>query len=182
MTMLVDFQIDAQQRENRIVTPYDPGLLQPASLDVRLGTGFVRFLPAADGRPKMISEERIAEDGDFALGPGAMALGHTLEVFRVPAHMALRIEGKSTWGRRGLLVHLTAGFVDPGFQGQLTLEFFNASPAAILLHPGCLIAQMSFHILAAEPERSYGSIGLGSHYQGQSGATPSFGSGPWDVR
>lgn len=142
------------------VDPYDEDLVQPASLDVRLGDGF-RAL-----------NSRGATSGSLRLEPHAFWLGCTLESFKIPDDLAVRVEGKSTWGRRGLMVHLTAGFIDPGFQGQITLEMFNVSDQPIKLLPGMRIAQLSFHKLSSPAQRPYGSPGLGSRYQGQTGPTP----------
>jgi dCTP deaminase len=162
--MLCDGDIEhAIQHGLLTIEPYDPSLLQPASLDVRLGKEFL--VPGSDG-PTLI--------GPFKLRPYMMLLGHTLETVKVPNNLAVRVEGKSTWGRRGLLVHLTAGFIDPGFCGEVTLELLNVGPDSIELVPGTPIAQLSFHLLSGPAWRPYGSPGLGSHYQGQTGPTAPF--------
>jgi dCTP deaminase len=101
-------------------------------------------------------------------------LGCTMEYIRLPSTLAARIEGKSSVGRMGLAIHVTAGFVDPGFYGQLTLELVNHSGRPVFLKPGMRIAQMSFHTLSQLPRRVYGDPALGSHYQGQVGPTPSY--------
>lgn len=142
------------------ITPWDPYLLQPASLDVRLGREF-----------RIPGYELSTHTGVMVLRPQEMVLGHTLETVKIPNDLAVRVEGKSTWGRRGLLVHLTAGFVDPGFEGQITLELLNVSCVDIALKPHDRIAQLSFHRLSSPAQRPYGSPGLGSHYQGQMGPT-----------
>jgi dCTP deaminase len=109
------------------------------------------------------------------LQPDAFLLGCTAETVKLPADLAARIEGKSTLGRRGVAVHVTAGFVDPGFQGQLTLELKNLSRTKVFLYPGMLIAQMSVYRLTSPAVRLYGEATLGSHYQGQTGPTPAWG-------
>ncbi len=135
---------------------------QPASIDLRLGGHFLR---------QHRRMEIEAKPGDvLTLLPGECILGHTLEEISLPDYLVARVEGKSTWGRRFLMVHSTAGFIDPGFCGQITLELHNLSPEAIVLPVGAPIAQISFEYLDAPAVRPYGSPGLGSHYQGQTGA------------
>lgn len=159
--MLSDRDIEyAIESGELVIDPYNPSLLQPASLDVRLGNRFRR-----------LTLEELGP-GTGYLHPNTLILGHTLETIKVPNDLTVRVEGKSTWGRRGLLVHLTAGFVDPGFHGQITLELLNVSVLPIELVPGTPIAQLSFHRLSSPARRPYGSEGLGSHYQGQMGPTP----------
>ena len=176
MSQLVDWQIAQQveiQKVNGInmVEPFKEEQLQPASYDLRLG-GEVRtenglaYQLWEDGRPHQ--SRSWAED----MEPGRFLLGHTLETIHVPPHLCARVEGKSTWARMGLQVH-SAGFIDPGFKGQLTLELVNHSQIKhFKLRRGMLICQISFHVLAARPERLYGEVGLGSHYHNQVGATP----------
>lgn len=160
---LPDHEIADLIKDGRLVVdPYDPDLLQPASLDVRLGRAFRR-----EGHSSPMV-------GSLNLGPNRLVLGHTFEALKVPDDIAVRVEGKSTWGRKGLLVHLTAGFVDPGFEGQITLELLNVSRARMILEPGTVIAQLSFHKLSSPARRPYGSPMLGSHYQGQQGPTPAW--------
>jgi dCTP deaminase len=141
--------------------------IQPASLDVRLGENFITH-PGG---------ERIDLDQDFAftLLPGECVLGVLLERLRLPDNVVARIEGKSSWARQFLTVH-SAGFVDPGFRGDITLELKNDGRHVLTLKPGDLIAQVSFQSLAAPAIRPYGHNGLDSHYQGQEGATPSWRS------
>lgn len=145
-----------------MIQPWNPDQLQPASYDVRLGR-------------EVRTEFGISYDisGDtFRMAPGQFMLGHTEEHFRIPAHLCARVDGKSSVGRRGLAVHVTAGFIDPGFQGQITLELVNHSNVKDFhLVPGMLIAQVTFHRLTDRPERLYGDPALGSHYQNQTGAT-----------
>ncbi len=162
------------------IDPWDPGLVQPASVDLRLGDSFRVFhnhrTTAIDLRepPTNLTEEVVAsaEDG-FVIHPGEFCLGRTLEWVELPADIVARIEGKSSLGRLGLIVHATAGFCDPGWRGTLTLELNNLTRVPIKLYPGLLIAQLSFMTLDRAAERPYGSDELGSHYQGQVAATES---------
>jgi dCTP deaminase len=115
----------------------------------------------------------IAEDGEFVIHPGEFVLGRTDERVEVPDDIVCRIEGKSSIGRLGLVVHATAGFVDPGFVGTLTLEITNFNSVPIVLRPGLPICQLSFMTLDRPAERPYGHPDLGSHYHGQTEATES---------
>ncbi len=162
------------------IDPWDPDLVQPASVDLRLGDSFRVFhnhrTTAIDLRrpPTNLTEEVIAgEDDGFVIHPGEFCLGRTLEWVELPDDIVARIEGKSSLGRLGLIVHATAGFVDPGWRGTLTLELNNLTRVPIKLYPGLLIAQLSFMTLDRAAERPYGSTELGSHYQGQVAATES---------
>jgi dCTP deaminase len=167
--------------EGRIVIdPWDPEMVQPASVDVRLGDSFRVFhnhrAAAIDLRepPTNLTEEVVIEPGDpFVIHPGEFALGRTQEYVEIPADIVSRIEGKSSLGRLGLIVHATAGFVDPGFKGTLTLEIANLTRVPIKLYTGLAIAQLSFMALDAPAEHPYGSPALGSRYQGQTAATES---------
>jgi dCTP deaminase len=121
-----------------------------------------------------LTEEIVVPDGEaFILHPGQFALGTTLERIAVPNDILGKLEGKSTLGRLGLMIHSTAGYVDPGWDGELTLELSNVATLPIMLRPGMRIGQMSFERMTSPVERPYGSAELGSHYQGQRGATPS---------
>jgi dCTP deaminase len=162
------------------IDPWDPGLVQPASVDLRLGDSFRVFhnhrTTAIDLRepPTNLTEEVVASAHDgFVIHPGEFCLGRTLEWVELPADIVARIEGKSSLGRLGLIVHATAGFCDPGWRGTLTLELNNLTRVPIKLYPGLLIAQLSFMTLDRAAERPYGSDELGSHYQGQVAATES---------
>jgi dCTP deaminase len=162
------------------IEPWDPDLVQPASVDLRLGDSFRVFhnhrVTAIDLRdpPTNLTEEVvIGPDDPFAIHPGEFVLGRTLEHVRIPEDVVARIEGKSSLGRLGLIVHATAGFVDPGFTGTLTLEITNLTRVPIMLYPALPIAQLSFMALDAPAEHPYGSAELGSHYQGQVAATES---------
>jgi dCTP deaminase len=162
------------------VDPYDESLIQPASIDLRLGDSFRVFhnhrAPAIDLRdpPANLTEEvKVAPEDAFVIHPGEFCLGRTLEWVELPDDIVARIEGKSSLGRLGLIVHATAGFCDPGWKGTLTLELNNLTRIPIKLYPGLLIAQLSFMALDRPAERPYGSTELGSHYQGQVAATES---------
>jgi dCTP deaminase len=167
--------------EGRIrIDPWDPKLVQPASIDLRLGDSFRVFhnhrTSAIDLRrpPDNLTEEVVVPaDESFIIHPGEFCLGRTLEWVELPDDIVARIEGKSSLGRLGLIVHATAGFCDPGWKGTLTLELNNLTRVPIKLYPGLLIAQLSFMTLDKAALRPYGSPELGSHYQGQRAATES---------
>jgi dCTP deaminase len=167
--------------EGRIrIDPWDPALVQPASVDLRLGDSFRVFhnhrASAIDLRrpPENLTEEVVVPEGEtFVIHPGEFCLGRTLEWVELPDDIVARIEGKSSLGRLGLIVHATAGFCDPGWKGTLTLELNNLTRVPIILHPGLEIAQLSFMTLDRPALRPYGSPDLGSHYQGQRAATAS---------
>lgn len=162
------------------IEPLDRELVQPASVDIRLGHSFrvfhnhrVSVLDLLDP-PKNLTEEVVVPSGDcFVIHPGEFCLASTIEEIALPDDIMARIEGKSSLGRLGLIVHATAGFCDPGWYGQLTLELNNLSRIPIKLYPGLLIAQLSFLALDAPALRPYGHDALGSRYQGQSDATES---------
>lgn len=147
-------------------TPEDRAF-QPASIDLRLGRDFIDVLSGQSFNLDGLSEDQAA----LTLDVHQATLGCTLETVTVPAHLVARVEGKSTWGRRFLMVHATAGFIDPGFTGQVTLELVNLGPHPLTLFPGEPVAQLSFQFLTGPAQRPYGSPGLGSRYQGQTGAT-----------
>src|ERR687889_2641689 len=155
-------------------------MVQPASIDLRLGDSFRVFhnhrITAIDLRelpPNLTEEVTIGPDEPFVIHPGEFCLGRTLERVELPDDLVARVEGKSSLGRLGLIVHATAGFVDPGFRGTLTLEITNLTRVPIKLYAGLPIAQLSFMALDAPAEHPYGSEALGSHYQGQEAATES---------
>jgi dCTP deaminase len=180
-SVLSDGTILQYVEEGRIkVDPWDPKMVQPASIDLRLGDSFRVFhnhrATAIDLRdpPSNLTEEVVMPDGEaFVIHPGEFCLGRTLEWVQIPNDVVARIEGKSSLGRLGLIVHATAGFCDPGFEGTLTLELNNLTRVPIRLYPGLPIAQLSFMTLDRPALRPYGSPGLGSHYQGQRAATES---------
>lgn len=153
-----------------MIQPWSHNQLQPASYDVRLG----RELRTEHGVAFQLGTEP-GEMLDWVMSPGQFLLGHTEEYFRIPTHLCARVDGKSSVGRLGLAVHVTAGFIDPGFQGQITLELkCHNQMKGFVLRPGMLIAQVTFHRLTDAPERLYGDPALGSHYQNQVGATPAW--------
>jgi dCTP deaminase len=180
-SVLSDGTIRRLVEEGRIrIEPWDPSLVQPASVDLRLGSSFRVFhnhrIAAIDLRnPPTNLTEHVTVDagGTFVIHPGEFVLGVTRERVAIPDDVVARIEGKSSLGRLGLIVHATAGFVDPGFEGTLTLEITNLTRVPIKLYPGDLIAQLSFMGLDRPAEVPYGSPELGSHYHGQVEATES---------
>jgi dCTP deaminase len=180
-SVLSDGTIRRLVDEGRIhIDPWDPGMVQPASVDLRLGESFRVFhnfrVPAIDlaDPPTNLTEHVVVEDGDpFVIHPGEFCLGRTQEWVELPDDLVARIEGKSSLGRLGLIVHATAGFVDPGWKGTLTLEITNLTRVPIILWPGKPIAQLSFMTLDRPAERPYGHPDLGSHYHGQVDATES---------
>jgi dCTP deaminase len=162
------------------IEPWDPDMVQPASVDLRLGHSFRVFhnhrASAIDLRdpPTNLTEHlEVADEESFVIHPGEFVLGRTEEWVELPDDVVARIEGKSSLGRLGLIVHATAGFVDPGWRGTLTLEITNLTRVPIKLWPGLPIAQLSFMALDAPAERPYGHPELGSHYHGQLDATES---------
>lgn len=175
--LLSDKDINAEILANRLVIdPFDVTLVQPASVDVRLDHRFRIFtnMSATHIDPAKLDGELGSPFeplyGDpFVLHPGEFALACTYERFTIPPHLAARVEGKSSLGRIGLVVHLTAGFIDPGFNGQITLELTNLSNLPVLLWPGMKIAQLCLMVMSSPPEYPYGSPGLGSRYQDASG-------------
>jgi dCTP deaminase len=161
------------------IDPYDPGLMQPSSLDVRVDRYFRVFrnsrYPYIDVRQPQdeLTELVEVDDGPFILHPGEFVLGSTLERVTLADDLVARLEGKSSLGRLGLLIHSTAGFIDPGWDGHVTLELSNVANLPITIYPEMKIGQLSFMRLTEPAERPYGSGGLGSKYQGQRGPTPS---------
>jgi dCTP deaminase len=180
-SVLSDGTIRRLVDEGRIrIEPWDAGLVQPASVDLLLGRSFRVFhnhrTAAIDLRdpPQNLTELITIDDEDaFVIHPGEFVLGVTREWVSLPDDVVARIEGKSSIGRLGLIVHATAGFVDPGFAGTLTLEITNLTRVPIKLWPGLPIAQLSFMALDQAAERPYGHPDLGSHYHGQVEATES---------
>jgi dCTP deaminase len=180
-SVLSDGTIRRLVAEGRIaIDPWDPSMVQPASVDLKLGRSFRVFhnhrLPAIDlaEPPQGVTEHVAVDEGQsFVIHPGEFVLGNTVEQVTMPDDLVARIEGKSSLGRLGLIVHATAGFVDPGFSGTLTLEITNLTRVPIVLWPGKPIAQLSFMTLDAPALRPYGHPDLGSHYHGQLEATES---------
>ena len=179
--VLSDRSIRAEIEAGRVVIdPYDPGLIQPSSIDVRVDRRFRVFqnsrYPYIDVRQAMEDlTELVQVDGDepFILHPGEFVLGQTLERVTLPNDLVARLEGKSSLGRLGLLIHSTAGFVDSGFSGNLTLELSNVANLPITIYHGMPIGQISFMRMDSPVERPYGSGETGSKYQGQGEPTPS---------
>lgn len=163
-----------------LIDPWDEAMVQPASVDLRLGTSFRVFhnhritaIDLADPPRNLTELVEVRDDESFVIHPGEFVLGRTQEHVELPDDIVARIEGKSSLGRLGLIVHATAGFVDPGFKGTLTLEITNLTRVPIILWPGKPIAQLSFMALDQPAERPYGHPDLGSHYHGQTEATES---------
>ena len=163
-----------------VVDPFDESAVQPASVDLRLARSFRVFsrhrhthIDPLRGQEGLTELVEVEEGGRFALHPGEFVLGSTLERVRVPADLVGRLEGKSSLGRVGLIIHSTAGYIDPGFEGQITLELSNVAAVPILLYPGMRVAQISFLTMTTAAERPYASPGLESKYQGQVGPTES---------
>jgi dCTP deaminase len=162
------------------IDPYDPSLMQPSSLDVRVDRLFRVFrysrYPYIDVKREQEGLTELVEiEGEepFILHPGEFVLGSTLEVVSIPEDMAARLEGKSSLGRLGLLIHSTAGYIDPGWEGTITLELSNVANLPIVLTPGMAIGQVSFTLMTTPVDRPYGTPGLGSRYQGQTDPTAS---------
>jgi len=179
--LLSDRDIKAEIAAGRVnVEPYDPSMIQPSSIDVRLDRWFRVFenhkYPHIDPSIEQPDLTRLLEpEGDepFVLHPGEFVLGSTYEVVSLPDDVAGRLEGKSSLGRLGLLTHSTAGFIDPGFSGHVTLELSNVATLPIMLFPGMKIGQLCLFRLSSPAENPYGSAVYGSRYQGQRGPTPS---------
>jgi dCTP deaminase len=179
--VLSDRTIKQEMASGRIVVdPCDPNDIQPSSVDLHLGDDFQVFrnsrYPYIDpGREQPGLMERVSATPEepFVLHPGEFALGTTIERIALPDDIVGRLEGKSSLGRLGLLIHSTAGYVDPGWDGRLTLELSNVANLPILLTPGMEIGQISFSQMTTTVDRAYGDAELGSRYQGQHEATPS---------
>lgn len=179
--VLSDGTIRAEIEAGRIVLdPYEPNNIQPASVDVRCDKIFRVFHngrhPYIDVRKPMDDlTERVEIEGDqpFILHPGEFVLGQTLERVTVPNDLVARLEGKSSLGRLGLLIHSTAGFIDSGFIGNITLELSNVANLPITIYNEMPIGQLSFMRLDAPVEKPYGGEGMASKYQGQAEPTPS---------
>lgn len=179
--LLSDRDILAEIDAKRVaLEPFDPDMVQPSSIDVRLDRLFRVFenhryphIDPAEDQPDLTRQVEPAADEPFILHPGEFVLGSTYEVITLPDDVAARLEGKSSLGRLGLLTHSTAGFIDPGFSGHVTLELSNAATLPIKLWPGMKIGQLCFFRLSSPSENPYGSAKYGSRYQGQRGPTPS---------
>jgi len=179
--LLSDRDIKSEIAAGRVaLEPYTEAMIQPSSIDVRLDRWFRVFenhkYPYIDPSQEQPDLTRMIEpEGDepFVLHPGEFVLGSTFEVVSLPDDIAGRLEGKSSLGRLGLLTHSTAGFIDPGFSGHVTLELSNVANLPIVLYPGMKIGQLCLFRLSSPAEHPYGSEKYGSRYQGQRGPTPS---------
>ena len=179
--ILSDRDIRAAIEAGRIsIDPFDPAAVQPSSIDLHVDRFFRTFHNARypyidvkkpmDGLTELVD---VKEDEPFILHPGEFVLGSTLESVRLPDDLVARLEGKSSLGRLGLLIHSTAGFVDAGWSGHLTLELSNVANLPITIYPTMKIGQISFYKMSSPAENPYGSKTVGSKYQGQEGPTPS---------
>lgn len=179
--LLSDKDIKLEIAKARVVLePYDANMIQPSSVDVRLDRIFRTFenhkyahIDPAEYQPDLTREVTTVGAEPFILHPGEFVLGSTYEVITLPDDIAGRLEGKSSLGRLGLLTHSTAGFIDPGFSGHVTLELSNVATLPIKLWPGMKIGQLCLFRLSSPAEHPYGSAIYGSRYQGQRGPTPS---------
>ncbi len=179
--LLSDRDIKSEVDKGRVVLePYDLNMIQPSSVDVRLDRLFRTFenhkyahIDPAENQPELTREVAVEGNDPFILHPGEFVLGSTYEVISLPDDIAGRLEGKSSLGRLGLLTHSTAGFIDPGFSGHVTLELSNVATLPIKLWPGMKIGQLCLFRLESPAEHPYGSAVYGSRYQGQRGPTPS---------
>jgi dCTP deaminase len=179
--LLSDRDIRAQIDSGRVrLDPWEPAMVQPSSVDVRLDRYFRLFdnhkypvIDPAQEQPDLTRLVEVELGESFVLHPGEFVLGSSFEQVTLPDDVAARVEGKSSLGRLGLLTHATAGFVDPGFTGHVTLELSNVATLPIVLHPGMKIGQLCFFQLSSPAEHPYGSDTRGSHYQGQRGPTAS---------
>ena len=179
--LLSDHDLKAAVAAGRLgVEPFDEALVQPSSIDVRLDSMFRVFnntrythIDPAQRQDELTSLVEPPDGEPFVLHPGEFVLGSTLELFTLPIDLAGRLEGKSSLGRLGLLTHSTAGFIDPGFSGHITLELSNVANLPITLWPGMKIGQLCILGLTSPADHPYGSSQVGSKYQGQRGPTPS---------
>ena len=179
--ILSDRSIREQIEAGRIVIdPLDLGNIQPSSVDLTLDRYFrvfrnhtMRVIDVKEDQEELTELVEIKEEDPFILHPGEFVLGSTAERVALPFDLVARLEGKSSLGRLGLLIHSTAGFVDAGWNGYLTLELSNVANLPITLYPGMKIGQISFLQMTTEAEIPYGSSQVGSKYQGQRGPTPS---------
>jgi dCTP deaminase len=163
-----------------IIEPFDERCVQPSSIDVKIGPLFrvfrnhtARVIDVKEDMSELTELVQIPDDGVFMLHPGDFVLASTLERIVVPVDMVARIDGKSSLGRLGLIIHSTAGFIDPGFDGHITLELTNIATLPITLYPNMKVGQVSFMMMTTPADKPYGSGAQGSKYQGQRGPTPS---------
>jgi dCTP deaminase len=179
--LLSDQDLRKEVESGRLgLEPFDPAMLQPSSIDVRLDRYFRVFdnsrythIDPQEQQDELTTLVEPSGDDPFVLHPGEFVLGSTFEAVTLPDDLAGRLEGKSSLGRLGLLTHSTAGFIDPGFSGHITLELSNVANLPITLWPGMKIGQLCLFQLRSPAEFPYGSAQAGSRYQGQRGPTPS---------
>ncbi len=179
--LLSDRDIKAEITAGRVkVEPFDGQMIQPSSVDVRLDRFFRVFenhkysvIDPSIEQSELTREVAVENDEEFILHPGEFVLASTYEVITLPDDIAGRLEGKSSLGRLGLLTHSTAGFIDPGFSGHITLELSNVANLPVKLFPGMKIGQLCLIKLSSSAENPYGSALYGSRYQGQRGPTAS---------
>jgi len=179
--LLSDRDIRAQLDAGRVLLdPFEPAMVQPSSIDVRIDRYFrlfdnhkYPFIDPAEAQPELTRLVEVDLEEPFILHPGEFVLASTFEVVTLPDDVAARLEGKSSLGRLGLLTHSTAGFIDPGFSGHVTLELSNVATLPIKLWPGMKIGQLCFFQLSSPAQHPYGSSTYGSRYQGQRGPTAS---------
>ncbi len=179
--LLSDRDLISEIKQGRVkVEPFEEKLIQPSSVDVRLDRFFrvfenhkYSFIDPAAEQNELTREVAVAPDESFILHPGEFVLASTYEVITLPDDIAGRLEGKSSLGRLGLLTHSTAGFIDPGFSGHITLELSNVANLPVALYPGMKIGQLCLFRLTSPAIHPYGSEIYGSRYQGQRGPTPS---------
>jgi dCTP deaminase len=179
--VLSDRTIRRQLAEGRIeIDPLDEGLIQPSSVDVRVDRFFrvfhnarYPFIDVKEPQEELTELVEVDDETPFILHPGEFVLGSTLERIRLPDDLVARLEGKSSLGRLGLLIHSTAGFIDPGWNGHVTLELSNVANLPITIYHAMKIGQLSFVQMTEPAETPYGEGALGSKYQGQRGPTPS---------
>jgi dCTP deaminase len=179
--VLSDRDIRAEIEAGRIVIePYVPEAVQPSSVDLHLDNRFRVFrnsrypyIDVREEQPELTELVQVAQDEPFILHPGEFVLGSTLERVQLPNDVVGRLEGKSSLGRLGLLIHSTAGYVDPGWEGNLTLELSNVANLPITLYDGMKIGQISFQRMSSPVDTAYGDAKLGSRYRGQRDPTAS---------
>lgn len=193
MTLLADHQISYLQKvTSNLIEPFDPKMIQPASYELHLGVGIVEMIDDAGARWRndyealdvmnrsqcqdAFRDKTVAYGGSFYVSPGDFLLVTTKEKVWLPDNVAARVEGKSSLGRVGLAIHTTAGWIDPGFKGNITLELSNLSKRTLELTVGMKIAQLAFFQMSGPAVRPYGHSDLGSAYQYQDGVTGSAGT------
>jgi dCTP deaminase len=179
--LLSDRDLIAEQKDGQLsLEPFEPALVQPSSIDVRLDRWFRVFnnhlythIDPSAQQDDLTALVEVDDGQPFVLHPGEFVLASTLEVITLGSQLAGRLEGKSSLGRLGLLTHSTAGFIDPGFSGHVTLELSNVANLPIMLWPGMKIGQLCIFRLSSPAEHPYGATVYGSRYQGQRGPTAS---------